>query len=141
MAASKERTFYKAVRRAAAELNSAKPLKQILDTVVRRTARAMTAGVSLALLDSSRKKLIHSASWGLPRFYLYKGVLDADKSLAEVLEGEPIAIADVSNDGRIQYPELAVEAGIAAMLGVPVTIGGPASPSARRTSAPRSWPC
>jgi len=131
LAASKERTFYKAIRRASAALNSSKTLTQVLNTIVRGTARAMTAGVSLVLLDSSRKKLIHSSSWGLPRFYLYRGVLDADKSLSEVLQGQSVAITDVSQDSRVQYPELAVEAGISSMLGVPLVIGGVVAGSLR----------
>ncbi len=129
--ASKERTFYKAVRRASAALNSSKILTQVLDTIVRGTARAMKAGASLVLLDSTRKKLIHSSSWGLPRFYLQRGVLDADKSLPEVLQGQPVAINDVSQDSRVQYPELAVKAGISSMLGVPLVIGGVVAGSLR----------
>ena len=131
MAASKERTFYKAIRRASAALNSSKTLTQVLNTIVRGTARAMKAGVSLVLLDSTRKKLIHSSSWGLPRFYLYRGVLDADKSLSEVLQGQTVAITDVSQDSRVQYPELAVKAGISSILGVPLVIGGVVAGSLR----------
>jgi hypoxanthine phosphoribosyltransferase len=128
---SKERAYYKAVRRAAAAVNSEMALKQVLNTIVRVTARAMQAGVSLVMLDATRKKLIHSYSWGLPQSYLRKGVLDADKSLAEVFTGQPVAIADVSHDSRIQYPELAVKARIASILGVPLMIGGVAVGSIR----------
>ena len=123
MAVSKERAYYKAVRRAAAAVNSGMDLKQVLDTIVRGTARSMNAGASLVLLDSTKKKLIHSCSWRLPQSYLRKGLLDADKSLAEVLNGQPVAIADVNQDSRIQYPDLAVKAGIASILGVPLMIG------------------
>ncbi len=123
MAVSKERAYYKAVRRAAAAVNSGMDLKQVLDIIVRGTARSMNAGASLILLDSTKKKLIHSCSWRLPQFYLRKGLLDADKSLAEVLNGQPVAIADVDQDSRIQYPDLAAKAGIASILGVPLMIG------------------
>jgi hypoxanthine phosphoribosyltransferase len=128
---SRERAYYKAVRRAAAAVNSEMALKQVLNTIVRVTARAMQAGVSLVMLDATRKKLIHSYSWGLPQSYLRKGVLDADKSLAEVFTGQPVAIADVSHDSRIQYPELAVKARIASILGVPLMVGGVAVGSIR----------
>jgi bifunctional protein TilS/HprT len=122
---SKERAYYKAVRRAAAALvNSDMALKEVLDAIVRNTARAMGASASLVLLDSTRRKLTHSSSWGLPQSYLNKGVLDADKSLAEVLAGQPIAIADVSHDSHIQYPEVAAKAGIVSMLGVPLNVSG-----------------
>lgn len=120
----KERAYYESVQRAAAALNSGASLKQTLDSIVRYTARAIEAGASLVLLDSSRKKLVHISSWGLPESYLQKGVLDAERSLAEVLTGEPVVIADVSRDSRVQYPELAAKAGITSILGVPITVGG-----------------
>lgn len=131
MAVSRARAYYKAVRQAAAVINSDTRLKQVLDTIVRGTARAMEAGASLVLLDSTRKKLIHSSSWRLPQSYLRKGVLEADQSLAEVLTGQTVAIADIRQDGRVQYPELATKAGIVSVLGVPVKLGGAAVGSIR----------
>ena len=131
MAVSKERACYKAIRIAVALVNSETALKPVLDGIVRSTARAMKAGASLVLLDSSKKKLIHSSSWRLPKAYLQKGVLDADKSLAEVVTEQPVAIADAVHDSRIQYPELAAKAGIASVLGVPITVSGTAAGSLR----------
>lgn len=124
MAASKERAYYRAVRKAAAAAGSGMQLKQVLDTIVSATARAMQAGASLVLLDSSRTKLIHCSHWDLPDSYIQKGVLEADKSLAEVLSGQPVSIPDVATDSRVQYPELAVEAGITSVLGVPLKVNG-----------------
>lgn len=124
LAVSRERAYYKAVRRAVAAVNSTMTLKKVLDTVVRSTARAMEAGASLVLLDSTRSKLIHSSSWRLPQSYLHKGVLEADKSLVAVLAGQAVAIADVSQDNRVQHPELAAKAGIVSILGVPLMVGG-----------------
>ena len=111
MALTKEKACYKATRRAVAVLNSTATLREKLDTVVRSTGGSMGAGVSLVLLDSFRSKLIHTSSWGLPQFYLRKGVLDADKSLSEVLTGQPVVITDVQRDSRVQYPEEAAEGG------------------------------
>lgn len=122
--ASKDRAYYKAVRRATAAVNSDTGLKQVLDTIVRGTARATKGGASLVLLDATKRKLIHSSSWGLPQSYIRKGALEADKSLAEVLLGQPVAIADVRQDSRVQYPDLAARAGIVSILGVPLVVGG-----------------
>jgi hypoxanthine phosphoribosyltransferase len=80
----------------------------------------MNAAASIVLLDSTTTKLIHSFSWGLPQSYLRKGIIDPQKSLAEVITKEPVVIFDASKDGRIQYPELATKAGIASILGVPI---------------------
>jgi len=131
LAVSKERAYYRAVRQAAGVVNSDQPLKEVLSAIVRSTARATKAGVSLVLLDFTRKKLIHSTSWGLPQSYLRKGLLDADKSLDEVSNGQPVVITDVSQDYRVQYPELAVKAGITSILGVPLMVKGIALGSIR----------
>ncbi len=126
MSSTKEKLCYKAVRRAVvvvASVNSNVSLKEKLDTIVRGTARSLSAGASLVLLDTTRKKLIHASSWALPQFYLRKGVLDVDKSLSEIITGQPVVIADAARDGRIQYPEIAAQAGIVSILGVPVMLG------------------
>jgi bifunctional protein TilS/HprT len=128
---NKERDYYKATRRAVAAINSPSPLKDRLAAIVRNVARSMKSGASLILLDSTRSKLIHSSSRGLPQFYLRKGVLDADKSLYEILTGQPVTIADAGNDSRIQYPEMAAKAGIVSILGVPIICGGRAVGSIR----------
>ena len=108
---------------AVASVNSDVSLKEKLDTIVRGTARSLSAGASLVLLDTTKQKLIHVSSWALPQFFLQKGVLDADKSLSEVLIGQPVVIADVAKDSRVQYPEIAARAGIVSVLGVPVVSG------------------
>ena len=122
MPARKERPYYRAVRRVAALVNTDTALKEVMLAVVRGTARVMEAGASLVLLDSTRKRLIHTYSWGLPQYYIHKGLLDVDKSLAEVVTGQPVVIADVGHDSRIQYPELAAKAGIVSILGVPLVV-------------------
>jgi bifunctional protein TilS/HprT len=128
---AKEKAHYKAVRRAVAVVNSTSNLKEKLDIIVRATARSMAAGVSLVLLDSSRKKLIHTSSWGLPQFYRRKGILDADKSLSEALSGQPVVIIDVAKDSRVQYPGVAAKAGIMSILGIPIMSGSLAIGSIR----------
>ena len=123
MAVRKERAYYRTVRRVVALISPDTPLKEAMLTVVRGTARAMKAGASLVLLDTAGKKLIHTYSWNLSQYYIRKGLLDADKSLAEVVSGQPVAITDIEHDNRVQYPELATKAGIVSMLGVPLVVG------------------
>ncbi len=138
MALSRERTYYKAVRRAVAALNSSTSVKEKLEVIVRGTARSMKAGTSLVLLDANRKKLIHSSSRGLPQFYLRKGVLDAEVSLSEVITGQPVIIPEVAEDSRIQFPEIAAKAGIVSIVGIPVILGGQAVGSLRIYTKERS---
>ena len=124
MASSRERVYYKAVRRAVTAVSSETSLKEKLAVIVRGVGRSMKAGVSLVLLDSSRSKLVHSASWGLPQYYLRKGVLDADKSVSEVVTGSTVIIEDATRDSRIQYGQMAARAGIVSILGAPIVLDG-----------------
>jgi bifunctional protein TilS/HprT len=126
-----QRTYYRAVRRATALLNSEATSAQVLSGLVRGTARAMQSGASLLLLDSTGKKLIHHYSWGVPKAYLQKGVLDADRSLGEVVTREPVVITEVTADSRIQYPELAAKSGIVSVLAVPLMVQGTVTGSLR----------
>ncbi len=138
MALSKEKSYYKAVRRVVGVVNSAATLKEKLDAIVRGTTRSMKVGASLLLLDSNGRKLIHSYTRGLPQCYLRKGVLDAEKSLSEVIMGQPVIITEVDKDDRVQYPELATKAGIASIMGIPVMFSGKAVGSLRIYSKERS---
>lgn len=124
MASGKERTYYKAVRRAITAVTSGTSLKEKLTVIVRNTARPMKAGVSLVLLDAGGTKLIHSTSWGLPQYYLKKGMPDADKSLSEVTTGKTVIIEDITKDSRVQYRQMAVQAGIVSIIGTPIMLGG-----------------
>jgi len=135
-----ERVAFKAVRQAITAVNSTATLKEKLDTIIRVTARSMACGASLMMLDSSGNKLIHNTSWRLPQSYLQKGVLDAKKSLLEVVSGKPVVIADVTKDSRVQFPEMANQAGIHSILGIPIISGGSAIGSIRLYSkAARSF--
>ncbi|UCE97734.1 MAG: hypoxanthine phosphoribosyltransferase [Dehalococcoidia bacterium] len=124
MASSKERIYAKAVRRAITAVISELNLNETLAVIVRSTARSMKAGASLVLLDANGKKLMHSITWGLPRFYIQKGIPDAHRSLSEVVCGKTIIIEDVSHDSRIQYHRMAINAGIVSIIGTPIIIDG-----------------
>ncbi|UCG54477.1 MAG: GAF domain-containing protein, partial [Dehalococcoidia bacterium] len=124
MASSKERIYYKAVRRAITAVISTTTLKNILAVIVRGTARSMKGGASLVLLDASGKKLIHSSTWGLPQYYIQKGMPDVDKSLSEVTIGQTVIIEDITQDKRVQYRQMAVQAGIVSIIGTPIIMDG-----------------
>ena len=52
------------------------------------------------------------------------GDFEAVKSIAESIEKGPVAIYDVAEDPRIQYPKEARKEGIASLLSVPIAIHG-----------------
>jgi signal transduction protein with GAF and PtsI domain len=81
-------------------------------------------GCTLFLTNHKTKQLEVAASIGLSNNYLNKGPLSAVDSIAQSLEGSPVAITNVMDDPRIQYPEEAKKEGIASILSVPVEAGG-----------------
>lgn len=81
-------------------------------------------GCSLFLVNRKTNELELVTSFGLSDEYLNKGPVSALQSIAQALEEGPVAIADVMDDPRIQYPEEARKEGIASILSVPVMSAG-----------------
>jgi len=65
-----------------------------------------------------------ATSFGLSDEYINKGPLSALRSIAQSLEEGPVAIYDVIDDPRIQYPKEAHKEGISSILSVPIVVGG-----------------
>jgi len=80
-------------------------------------------GCALFLINRNSKELEVAASTGLSPAYLGKGRVSALRSIADSLNDGPIAVYDVSDDPRIQYPEAAQKEGIASILSVPIMLG------------------
>jgi GAF domain-containing protein len=68
--------------------------------------------------------LEHVASFGLSKKFLDKGPVDAEKSVAEALEGRLVMVEDCANDPRIQFPKEHVNEGIVSLLTVPLSARG-----------------
>jgi GAF domain-containing protein len=81
-------------------------------------------GCSLFLINRKTNELELAASFGLSDEYLNKGPVSALKSIAQSLQEGPVAIYDVMDDPRIQYPEAAEKEGIASILSAPIVVGG-----------------
>ena len=77
-------------------------------------------GVAIRLLDERTNLLELAGSCGLSEAYLNKGPVDADKSLARALAGEPHFVLDAPTDPAAQYPEDARKEGIVSMLSFPL---------------------
>ncbi|MGD9175873.1 MAG: GAF domain-containing protein [Desulfobacterales bacterium] len=80
-------------------------------------------GCALFLMNRRSKELEVAASKGLSSEYLSKGPVSALHSIADSLKDGPIAVYDVSDDPRIQYPDAAKKEGIASILSVPIMVG------------------
>lgn len=81
-------------------------------------------GCALFLINRKTDELEVAASHGLSEEYINKGPVSALRSIAASLEEGPVAIFDVMDDPRIQYPREAQKEGIASILSVPIVIGG-----------------
>jgi GAF domain-containing protein len=81
-------------------------------------------GCALFLFSAKSNELKVAGSYGLSNEYINKGPISALASIASSLkDGKPVAIFDVSDDPRIQYPEDAAKEGICSILSTPIIIG------------------
>ena len=83
-----------------------------------------TKGCTLFLINPKTHELEVAAAVGLSDEYLNKGPISALRSIADSLKEGPVAIYDVLDDPRIQYPEEAKREGIASILAVPIMARG-----------------
>ena len=119
----REQRYYHSLYEIGAAVNSAATPESMLRSIVESVSKALEAkGCSLMLLTPDRKLLLHTAAYGLSDWYVRKGPVSADKSIAEALEGKPVSVLDAVEDDRIQYRKQAKEEGIASMLSVPVML-------------------
>jgi GAF domain-containing protein len=88
------------------------------------TSALKVKGCALFLMNRKNDELKVAASYGLSEEYIHKGPLSAIESISQALLDGPVAIYDVSDDPRIQYPEEAKKEGIASMLSLPLIVGG-----------------
>ncbi len=105
-------------------LSGSKDPDEIINLTVESIKTAMDIkGCALMLINRQTKELEVAASTGLSQEYLNKGTISALKSIADSLKDGPVAVYDVSDDPRIQYPEAAQKEGIASILSVPIMVG------------------
>lgn len=102
--------------------HSKEPEEVVLMTVEGIKTALDIKGCALFLLNQTTNELKVAASYGLSDEYLNKGPLSALHSIAQSLEDGPVAISDITNDPRLQYPEEALREGIASILSVPIQV-------------------
>ncbi len=77
-------------------------------------------GCSVFLVNRKTREMGLVASYGLSSEYLDKGKVSFMQPIKEAKDAVPVAIYDVMDDPRIQYPEEAKKEGISSLLGVPI---------------------
>lgn len=115
--------YYRALHEVAGAINSSLETEVVLQRIVDGAARAAaTKACSLMLLSPDRHTLLHVAAYGLSNWYMRKGPVSVDISLADALKGKAVAVFHACEDPRVQYREQAKKEGIASMLCVPVIL-------------------
>ena len=104
--------------------HSRNPEEVVLITVESIKTALDVKGCSVFLINRKTDELEVAASYGLSDEYINKGPVSALRSIALSLEEGPVAIYDVSDDPRIQYPDAAKKEGIASILSVPIVVAG-----------------
>jgi GAF domain-containing protein len=102
--------------------HSRNPEEVVLMTVESIKTALDVKGCSVFLINRKTDELEVAASFGLSDEYINKGPVSALRSIALSLEEGPVAIYDVSDDPRIQYPDAAEKEGIASILSVPIIV-------------------
>jgi len=100
------------------------PEEIVLITVEGVTNALKVKGCTLFLFSRQTDELKLAGNFGLSDDYLNKGPVSSLRSIATALQDRlPVAIFDVADDPRIQYPDAAAREGIASILSVPIIIG------------------
>jgi GAF domain-containing protein len=130
------RLNYETLIKISRSLSKSKDPEEIIRMTVESIKSALDIkGCALLLINRRSKELEVAASTGLSSEYLRKGPISALRSIADSLEDGPIAVYDVSDDPRVQYPEAAQKEGIASILSVPIMLGDEAIGAMRAYTA------
>ena len=116
---------YESLLRITKALSALRDPEEIVLVSVEGITHALNVkGCTLFLFSPKDNELKVAAYYGLSDNYINKGPVSAIASIASSLqEGQPVAIYDVSDDPRIQYPEAAQQEGISSILSAPIVIG------------------
>jgi len=118
---------YETILKITSAISSTRDPEEVVLVTVESVKHAMDVkGCALFLTDRKEDELKLGAAFGLSDEYLDKGPVSALKSIAASLQDGPVAIFDVTDDPRLQYPEAAVKEGIASILSVPILSQGSA---------------
>jgi signal transduction protein with GAF and PtsI domain len=118
---AQEKAYFDSFREVVKAVNSTLNLREVLTMLTSNVAQVMDLkACAIRLLHRKKGILELVASHGLSDNYINKGPVEADKSIADAMEGKTVSIFDAVQDPRAQYPKEAAEAGIASIVSVPL---------------------
>ncbi len=113
--------YYDTITRLTTAISQCKDPEEVALITAEAVKTAFQAkGCSVFLVDRETRELGLVASSGLSREYLEKGPIHFMQTIQEAKDAVPIAIYDVMDDPRIEYPKAAKTEGISSLLGVPI---------------------
>ena len=116
---------YETMLKVARAISMSKDPEEVMLLTVESVKTALgIKGCVLFLVNRKTNELEVGASYGLSEDYLNKGPVSSLHSIAESLQEGPVAIYDIADDPRIQYPEEAKREGIASILSAPIMVHG-----------------
>ncbi len=116
---------YETLLKVSGAMSMSKDPEEVILLIVESVKTALEAkGCALFLINRKTDELEVASSFGLSEDYVNKGPLSSLRSIAQSLQEGPVAIYDVADDPRIQYPEQAKKEGIASILSVPIMVHG-----------------
>lgn len=121
----KEILNYETLLKVTKTMSMSRDPEKVVQTTVQSVKETLDIkGCALFLINRETNELEVAASSGLSSGYLGKGPVSSVHSISDSLTEGPVAIYDVSDDPRIQYPEAAQEEGVASILSVPMYVRG-----------------
>ena len=118
-----QQNYFHAIYQLAAEVNSARTPKDALYLLAEITAKSMGAkGCSLMSLRPDGKRLLNISTYGLSNWYIRKGSVSTDNSIAQALEGQTVAVKKAAEDEKAQYRKQPRQEGIASIFSVPMMV-------------------
>jgi signal transduction protein with GAF and PtsI domain len=113
---TQDRMYFDSFREVVKAVNSTLDRQEVLDLLVSNVAQVMgLKACAIRMLHGKKRTLELLASHGLSERYINKGSLEADKSIADAMEGETVSVYNATEDPRIQYPKEAKEEEVGAL--------------------------
>ena len=119
----KDKSYFKLFRDSCKIINSSLNLSEVLNLITKNVVEVLNVKACTVFLWNKKQSTLEvSATHGLNESYLKKGPIDADKSIKETLQGEPVLIRDTASDSRVQYPDEAKKEGITSIYSIPISV-------------------
>ncbi len=113
--------YYDTITRLTTAISQCKDPEEVALMTAESVKSAFNAkGCAVFMVNRETRELALVASSGLSEEYLQKGPIHFMQTIREAKDAVPIAIYDVTDDPRIEYPEEAKKEGISSLLGVPI---------------------